>query len=440
LILSAWNPDGMIEPRCRRAPATHGYDTNTERPGHGPLDPDSGSPAPPSGTSLNTRSGPPDPDRLARYRRAPELGPEILFFSGGSALRGVSRILLEYTHRSTHLITPFDSGGSSAELRRAFGMPAVGDLRNRLLALADLTDPDNATAHDLLSLRFPEDEGASVLSATLDRMVAGTDLRIQEVPEPRRAKIRRQLGVFRDAMPPDFDLRNASVGNLVLAGGYLRHGRRLDAVLLEFAQLVGARGTVRPVVDEALHLVAAVEDDDPVVGQDRITRMTDPAHRIDDLFLSRSADPPVPYRPGIDADVDGLIRTSGLICYPVGSFYTSLVASLLPAGVSDAIAATSVPKVYVPNPGPDPEERGMTLADKVETLLRYLSAGLAHPVAPERLLQCVMIDTRSSPVRPDTLGAFRRLGVEIIDLPLVSTGSAPRLDPRLLTEAIVSLA
>ena len=271
-------------------------------------------------------------------------------------------------------------------------------------------------------------------------MVAGTDLRVRDVSEPRRAIIRRQLGVFRDAMPPGFDLRNASVGNLVLAGGYLLHGRRLDGVLPAFAQLVGARGTVRPVVDEALHLVAAVEDADPVVGQARITRMTDPAHRIDDLFLSRSTDPPAPYRPGIDADVDGLIRTSELICYPVGSFYTSLVASLLPAGVSDAIASTSVPKVYVPNPGPDPEERGMSLVDKVETLLRYLSAGSSRPVAPERLLQSVMIDTRSSPVGSDTLRALARLGVEIIDLPLVSTGSAHRLDPRLLTEAIVSLA
>ena len=70
----------------------------------------------------------PDPIRLARYLRAPEIGPTVLFFSGGSALRKTSRVLTEYTHNSVHLVTPFDSGGSSALLREAFGMLSVGDL------------------------------------------------------------------------------------------------------------------------------------------------------------------------------------------------------------------------------------------------------------------------------------------------------------------------
>src|SRR5690606_4221563 len=62
----------------------------------------------------------PDPVRLARYARAPEIGPTVLFFSGGTALRKTSRVLTEFTHNSVHLITPFDSGGSSAKLRDAF--------------------------------------------------------------------------------------------------------------------------------------------------------------------------------------------------------------------------------------------------------------------------------------------------------------------------------
>ena len=75
----------------------------------------------------------PDPLRISRYFKAPELGPDILFFSGGSALNGVSRVLKKHTYNSTHLITPFDSGGSSAKLRQAFDMPAIGDLRSRLI-------------------------------------------------------------------------------------------------------------------------------------------------------------------------------------------------------------------------------------------------------------------------------------------------------------------
>ena len=85
----------------------------------------------------------PDQRKLARLARAPELGPNILFFSGGSALNPLCRVLVRYTHNSTHLITPFDSGGSSAALRKAFNMPAVGDLRNRMMALADRTVQGN---------------------------------------------------------------------------------------------------------------------------------------------------------------------------------------------------------------------------------------------------------------------------------------------------------
>src|SRR5690606_34394834 len=81
------------------------------------------------------------PDRVRREQclREPTPGPRLLFFSGGTALRAISETLTGYTHNSIHLITPFDSGGSSAKLRDAFDMLAVGDLRNRLMALADKT-------------------------------------------------------------------------------------------------------------------------------------------------------------------------------------------------------------------------------------------------------------------------------------------------------------
>ena len=68
--------------------------------------------------------------------------PKIVFFSGGTALREVASCLTQYTKNATYLITPFDSGGSSAVLRQAFSMPAVGDLRSRLISLADRTSPE----------------------------------------------------------------------------------------------------------------------------------------------------------------------------------------------------------------------------------------------------------------------------------------------------------
>ena len=73
----------------------------------------------------------PDPRRMERYRRTPDLGPRILFFSGGSALRKTRPELVYDTHNTIHIITPVDAGGRSAILRDALAMPAIGDIRNR---------------------------------------------------------------------------------------------------------------------------------------------------------------------------------------------------------------------------------------------------------------------------------------------------------------------
>jgi len=383
----------------------------------------------------------PDPVRLARYRHAPELGSRILFFSGGSALRGLSQKLIEYTHHSVHLITPFDSGGSSAQLRKAFHMAAVGDLRNRLMALADRTVLGNPEIYDLFAFRFPEDGDAVSLRAWLDEMIEGQEPQVRAIPEPLRSIVRTHLGFFRDAMPARFDLRGAAIGNLVLVGGYLNQGRELDPVLYLFSQLVEVRGIVRPVVDGDIHLVARLADGRRIVGQHLLTGREAPPldAAIERLYLSRSRTKPREYRPRIPEGVDRLIRHADLICYPMGSFYTSVIATLLPAGISDAIAETNVPKVYVPNPGHDPEEIGLGLAEKVETLRRYLLEGAAGRVAGADLLQFVLLDAKACGLKRAAAQRIRKLGVEIVDVPLVTEASRPYLDDTVLAEALLSL-
>jgi CofD-related protein of GAK system len=382
---------------------------------------------------------------LARNRTvlpAPEGGPRLLFFSGGSSLRGLSRALVRYTHHSRHVITPFDSGGSSAQLRTAFRMPAVGDLRNRLMALADTSALGNPEIYRLFALRLPHDATATELRGRLGRLADGSDPLIRAVPEPLRSIVRRHIRSFGDAMPARFDLRGANVGNLVLAAGYLDQGRSLDAVLDVFSRLVEVRGIVRPVVEENLHLVAELKDGSRVVGQHALTgaRATTLSAPIVRLWLTRSKRGAEPCRPTIPASVDDLIRTADLICYPVGSFWTSLIATLLPHGVSDAIAATDAPRVYVPNPADDPEEWGMDLVDKVATLRAVLTSGASRPLPTERLLQIVLVDdSRAAPTRA-AQRAVEQLGVEVVRVPLTTEESAPWVDPERLAAALLSIA
>ena len=108
----------------------------------------------PTQITLTRRVMLPDDLRVARAESAPHLGPRILFFSGGSALNGIARRLKRYSYNTMHLITPFDSGGSSQELRLAFDMPAVGDLRSRLMALADETVLGQPDVYALFSHRL----------------------------------------------------------------------------------------------------------------------------------------------------------------------------------------------------------------------------------------------------------------------------------------------
>jgi CofD-related protein of GAK system len=384
----------------------------------------------------------PDRVRLSRHLKAPELGPRILFFSGGTALTAASRVLKRYTHNSIHLVTPFDSGGSSAKLRQAFSMPSIGDLRSRLIALADENITGHPDVYRLFTYRFPGEQAAGDLLARLDLMIRGKEPLVAAISNPMRRLIRNQLGYFREAMPDNFDLQGASIGNLILAGGYLNNHKHLDPIIFLFSKLVNVLGTVRAVVNDDLHLAADLEDGSCVPGQQRLTGkevapLESPVSR---LFLSRQRDKPVPATAEMRKKNRRLIQQAELICYPPGSFYTSLIANLLPTGVGSAIAGTDCPKVYIPNLGHDPEQLGMTLDSSVQTLLDYLCTDIGDQCSSRKLLNFVLLDSKRGKY-PSSISTpvMQELGIRIIDTRLISRKSAPYYDAELLVSALLSL-
>lgn len=383
----------------------------------------------------------PDPLRVSRYQKMPELGPRILFFSGGTALSGLSQTLKNYTHNSIHLVTPFDSGGSSAELRQAFDMPAIGDMRSRLMALADDTVLGHPEVYRLFTYRFPTDGQGEQLRTRLADMAAGKDPLVHDISKPMRGLICHQLGYFVEAMPTGFDLRGASIGNLILAGGYLNNHRELDSILFLFEKLVSVKGTVRAIVEDNLHLCAELEDGRQVLGQHRLTgKEVDPlASPIGRLGLSESVDQCVAASATLSNKNRKLIENAELICYPPGSFYSSVMANLLPAGVGRAIAANDNPKVYVPNLGTDPEQLGMSVMDSVAVLLAKLR--IDRPDAlNHQLLNYVLVDSKRGNYDADFSSDFlRRHGIALLDVELVSEQSAPYYDNDLLVAALLSL-
>jgi CofD-related protein of GAK system len=392
--------------------------------------------------TLSQRRFVPDPIRLARYARAPELGPTVLFFSGGSALRRTSRALTDYTHNSVHLITPFDSGGSSAKLRDAFPMISVGDLRNRLMALADTELKGHPEVYRLFDTRLAKDGTPDELHERLGAMVGGSDPLVAAIPQPLRELIRNHLGYFVENMPASFDLRGASIGNLILAGGYLNNRRDIDAVIFLFSKLVAVRGVVRPIVDSNLHLSAELADGTVIVGQHLITSREHPLSApIRELRLTETVEAPERLTSvEIDDRTRQLIDEAELICFPIGSFWTSVMACLLPKGVGHSVARADCPKVYVPNCGVDPEQRGLPPHEQVRRLLDQLRSDARPGTPTERLLHFVLVDSRRGeyPGGLD-IAAIRAQGVEVIDTALVSEETAPLIEPRRLVELLLSL-
>ncbi|GFM35721.1 GAK system CofD-like protein [Desulfovibrio psychrotolerans] len=339
----------------------------------------------------------------------PGHGPRIVFFSGGTALREVSRELVRFTHNALHLITPFDSGGSTAELRRHFSMPAVGDVRNRMTALAD---PERVPTGlvSLFAYRLDAGEPENVLRERLHGLCAGTDRLMLDLPVLVREVCARHFRYFAERMPDDFLLGGACLGNLLLTGGYLRAGNDLFPVLSLFSRLLRVRGQVAPIVTDDLHLAVELEDGVRLVGQHLFTGKGGPCinapvrrmyltdARPDDWHEGRwacsgkwRAGECRVVRPEVSEHLLERIRQADLICYPMGSFYSSVIAALLPRGVGRAISEADCPKIFVPNVGRDPEELGMGAQGRIRVLLDVLRAD-AGEVETHRLLTHVLLD------------------------------------------------
>lgn len=384
----------------------------------------------------------PDALRLERFQRNPELGPSVLFFSGGSALKGLSKAITRYTKNSVHLLTPFDSGGSSAVLRDAFNMPAVGDMRSRLMALADDSVTGNPSVYQLANYRLPTDQSRQTLRAILESMIEGVHPLITDVKDPLGKLIRLQLGYFLEAMPESFDLKGASVGNLILAGGFLNYQHHLDPILFLFSQLLGVQGTVRPITDDNYHLAVSLEDGTKILGQHRFTgkECCPISSPIKDIWLSESIENDLPVDSSLPEQIAQHIVEADLICYPPGSFYSSIVANLLPKGVGKAVAENEAPKVYVPSLGTDPEMYGVSFEQSVEKLLHYLKQSDDQQRDILRYLNILLVDSEfASGISEQAKAAWSEQGIQIIETPLTSASSRPYYDEQLLAKALLSL-
>ncbi|CAI7784322.1 unnamed protein product [Closterium sp. NIES-54] len=81
--------------------------------------------------------------------------PSLLVFSGGTAFNAVAEELHEWTTAVAHVLPVSDDGGSTAEIVRVIGGPAIGDIRSRCLRLSDGSSHEARAVRRLLGHRLP---------------------------------------------------------------------------------------------------------------------------------------------------------------------------------------------------------------------------------------------------------------------------------------------
>ena len=245
------------------------------------------------------RTGPLTPD-----------GPRVVALGGGHGLAMTLRAVRRYAGSVTAVVSVADDGGSSGRLRRDLGVPAPGDLRKCLEALA---------------------AGPTPLAAAFDhRFAAG-------------------------------DLAGHPLGNLLIVGIAETFGD-LRLALDECGRLLGTVGRVLPATTEPVALRARVDGGDAVEGQVAVQETEGRIRRVEVLPEGAGACPEA---------VEALVHADQIVIAP-GSLYTSVVAVLAVAGIREAIARAPGRVVHVANLVEQvPETAGFDGADHLRALLDH---------------------------------------------------------------------
>ncbi len=326
-------------------------------------------------------------------------GPRIVAIGGGTGLSTLLRGLKEHTSNLTAVVTVADDGGSSGVLRSELGIPAVGDIRNCIVALAD-AEP---LMGRLLQYRFPG---------------AGPAARSEPVEPPSQgAETSSSAG-----------LAGHPVGNLLLAALVALEAGDFEEGVREMNRVLAVRGRVVPATSTVLTLHARLQDGTEVEGQSRITR----AGLVERVWVTPEHVPPT-------EDALHAIADAEIIVLGPGSLFTSLLPALLVPGIREAVARSGALVVFAANVATQAGETGgFDLADHIEALTRHGAGHLPDVVVANNRFDALSpADWPGEPVRlrwPPAGAPAPRL---VLD-DLVDPTNAHHHDPSRLTATILA--
>ncbi|XP_024199584.1 uncharacterized protein YNL011C isoform X1 [Rosa chinensis] len=352
--------------------------------------------------SMSTlRSQNPNPSCSSIPNPTPAAQPSLLVFSGGTAFNGVVEDLKTFTTRVAHVLPVSDDGGSTAEIVRVLGGPAVGDIRSRCLRLADKSTSEAVAVRQLLGHRLPLD--ARQAKSEWYDIVEGEHNLWTGVSKPYRETIRTFLVYFQNQIlrrsDESFCFSNGSIGNFFFAGARVFF-RSLDAAIFLFSRVsdIPSESLVLPVIstNDRLTLGCELSDGTIIRGQNEISHPTKgymalvnkgnssaPAlsSRIKRVFYMSSEGQNLLHEvfPAPNPAVMDQLRNVDCIVYAMGSLFTSVCPSLVLIGIGEIISSRSCPKVLLLNGTHDRETSGFSASCFVTAITDALNRTYGAP-------------------------------------------------------------
>ena len=209
------------------------------------------------------------------------------------------------------IVTVADDGGSTGRLRRKFNIPAMGDIRNVMVALAE----KETVLRSLMDYRFDDPEGT------------------QE------------------------DIAGHNLGNLILTALTKQCGSFFEAVQI-IDDVLNVKGDIIPATEQVITLYAKMEDGVIVQGEANIPHLD---NRIVKVF----------YDEDVKASPEAVeaVLHADLIILGIGSVYTSILPNVIIPEIREALAKTQGRKVYFCNAMTQPGETdGYSVEDHMQAL------------------------------------------------------------------------
>ncbi len=317
---------------------------------------------------------------------------KVVAIGGGTGLsnllKGIKHLVPEELNDLSAIVTVSDNGGSSGRIREELNIPAPGDIRNCITALAE--DEDILT--EVFKYRFSEGEC----------------------------------------------LKGHSFGNLFLSVLTKITGSFLEAIET-VSDILKIKGEIIPSTTEIVDLVAKFSDGKIIKGETEITEYGKKlVAKIEKIWLE-------PENVKAPENAIEKILNAELIILGPGSLYTSIIPNLLVKDIREAIIKTDAYKVYICNVMTQYGETDRyTASDHIKALYNivgkpFLDAVIVNTGIPEDKIIKKYMREHSEPVVAD-VGNIARLGIKVYAKNLLNTSwNLARHNPIKLASLIMEI-